>query len=142
MFEKIMSAFGGSILGGVKELISQFHMSPAEQAALLEAVAKREHELQLKVMELAQGQLEVNKVEAASSSLFTSGWRPFCGWTGGAALAFQFLIAPLLTWLTMLVGHPVIFPVLDTGPLTTILVGMLGLGSLRTYEKLNGVAAK
>lgn len=142
MFEKIMSAFGGSILGGVKELISQFHMSPAEQAALLEAVAKREHELQLKVMELAQSQLEVNKTEAMSSSLFVAGWRPFCGWTGGAALTFQFLIAPLLTWLTMLVGHPVIFPVLDTGPLMTILVGMLGLGSLRTYEKLNGVAAK
>ena len=62
--------------------------------------------------DLAQiaGQLEINKVEAASSNPFTSGWRPFVGWTCGAGFAVQFVVGPLGDWVSALVGHPVKFP--------------------------------
>jgi hypothetical protein len=94
--------------------------------------------------ELAQmtGQLEINKVEAASTSLFTSGWRPAIGWVCGAGFACQFVIGPLASWGSRLVGHPVDLPPLDVGAMMPLLFGMLGMGAYRTAEKIQGVAAK
>jgi hypothetical protein len=92
--------------------------------------------------ELAQitAQLKVNEVEAANPSVFVSGWRPFVGWVCTAALAIQFIISPTASWIAALLGHAVAFPSLDMGTLLTLLGGMLGLGGLRTVEKINGVA--
>jgi hypothetical protein len=92
--------------------------------------------------ELAKAQVDVNKQEAASTNLFVSGWRPFVGWVCGLGLASQFVVAPLFTWGSGLVGHPTTFPALDLSTLLTLLFGMLGLGALRTTEKINGVAAR
>ena len=92
--------------------------------------------------ELAKGQNEVNKQEAASTNLFVSGWRPFVGWVCGLGMASQFVVAPFVTWGSALLGHPTAFPVLDLSTLLTLLFGMLGLGAMRTTEKINGVAAK
>lgn len=91
--------------------------------------------------ELAQiaGQMDINKVEAASVSVFVSGWRPSVGWVCSAGLAIQFIASPMLTWGAALLGHPVVFPSLDMGTLMTLLAGMLGLGGMRSIEKLNGV---
>ena len=88
--------------------------------------------------ELAQitGQLEINKTEAANPSVFVSGWRPFIGWICGIGLAYQFLIYPIL-----IAYEPKIVQ-LDISTLITLLGGLLGLGTLRTVEKLNGVASK
>ncbi|MES2148579.1 MAG: 3TM-type holin [Pseudomonadota bacterium] len=91
-------------------------------------------------LKMATGQMETNKVEAASSSLFVAGWRPFIGWTCGAAFAFKFILAPLLAFGFAAAGHPVALPVLDFTEMSTILMGMLGLGGLRTVEKIKGVA--
>lgn len=85
---------------------------------------------------LIQGQLDINKVEAASPSLFVAGWRPFIGWICGVGLGYQFLIYPIL------IGYAPKIQQLDMGTLVTLLGGLLGLGTLRTVEKLNGVAAK
>lgn len=92
--------------------------------------------------ELAEitAQLKVNEIEAANPSLFVSGWRPAVGWICATALAMQFVAAPIGTWVAALAGHPVVFPNLDMGTLLTLLGGMLGLGGLRTFEKVNGVA--
>ena len=94
--------------------------------------------------ELAEiaGQLEINKVEAASSSLFVSGWRPGVGWTCVLGLLYQFIVRPLLTWGSMVVGHPVVAPELDMGTLVVLLTGMLGFGGLRSFDKQGGVASK
>ena len=94
--------------------------------------------------ELAQitGQMEINKVEAASSSIFVSGWRPSIGWICGAGFAVQFVIGPLAEWGAALTGHPVKFPQMDTGTMMPLLLGMLGLGGLRTAEKLQDKASK
>ncbi len=93
--------------------------------------------------ELAQiaGQLEVNKAEATSASVFVSGWRPFIGWVCGAALAYTYLLYPLLMWAGALWFPAIKPPVLgNDGMLYELLFGMLGLGALRTFEKIKGVA--
>ena len=89
--------------------------------------------------DLAKGQIDINKQEAANANLFVSGWRPFIGWCCGLGLMTQFLIAPLATWGANLMGHTIVFPALDLGTLMTLLFGMLGLGALRTKEKMEGV---
>jgi len=88
---------------------------------------------------LIAGQMEINKVEAASASVFTSGWRPAIGWVCGAGFAVQFVIGPLGEWASALAGHPVKFPQMDTGTMMPLLFGMLGLGAYRTAEKIQGV---
>lgn len=92
--------------------------------------------------DLAQiaGQLEINKAEAASPNPFTSGWRPFIGWTCGAGFAVQFVVGPVGEWVCALAGHPVKFPQMDLGTMMPLLFGMLGLGAYRTAEKVRGVA--
>lgn len=93
------------------------------------------------VLAVTLGQLEVNKAEAGSMSVFVAGWRPFIGWVCGAALVFHYIARPLLPWLVGLFGAQVAaIPALDLGDLMTILFGMLGLGALRTTEKVKGVA--
>jgi len=112
---------------------------PAQQAAAKLELMKLQQN-----GELAQiiGQMEINKVEAASSSLFVSGWRPSVGWVCSAGFAVQFIIGPLAEWGAALAGHPVKFPQMDTGTMMPLLLGMLGLGGLRTAEKLADKAAK
>lgn len=84
------------------------------------------------------GQLEVNAKEAAHPSMFVAGWRPWCGWLGGFGLAYATIFQYLLGWLSALNGWPAPPPV-DTDLLIYVLGGMLGLGSLRSYEKVKGV---
>jgi Holin of 3TMs, for gene-transfer release len=88
-----------------------------------------------------QGQLDTNKVEASSDSMFVAGWRPFVGWVCGSGFAIQFVVGPLLQWLsTVIGGKPIIFPPLDLGTMMPLLLGMLGLGGMRSWEKQQGVA--
>ena len=88
--------------------------------------------------ELAQisGQLEINKVEAASGSVFVAGWRPYIGWVCGTGLAYQFLVYPVVVAFIPKIVQ------LDMGTLLTLLGGLLGLGAMRTTEKLSGVASR
>ena len=97
--------------------------------------------------DLVRGQLEVNRAEAASSSLFVAGWRPAIGWIGAVALGYQFLLYPLLVWAWALLqarglvpGNLQPPPMLDTDALWVVLSGMLGIAGLRSVEKVKGVA--
>ena len=92
-------------------------------------------------LSILAGQLAINKEEATNPNLFVSGWRPFVGWVCGFGLVYSFIGQPLLAWASINFNFA-IPPTLDLGTLLTILGGMLGLGGLRTYEKVNGVAAK
>lgn len=91
-------------------------------------------------LQIVTGQLKINEVEAANPSIFVSGWRPAVGWCCAAGMASQFVVGPFVEWASTLAGHPVPWPMLDTGPMMTMLGGLLGLGGLRTYEKISGVA--
>jgi hypothetical protein len=86
------------------------------------------------------GQLEINKVEAASASVFVSGWRPFIGWVCGAACAWNWIGLKIALFLAAYFEHPLNLAPADLSEMTPVLMGMLGIGGLRTIEKLNGVA--
>jgi hypothetical protein len=92
-------------------------------------------------VQLVQGQMDINKAEAASGSVFIGGWRPAIGWVCAAALACQYIARPLLVWAGIITGHnwPVL-PGLDDN-LWQLMLGMLGMGGLRTVEKVKGVAS-
>ena len=90
-------------------------------------------------VKLIAGQVEVNKVEAAHQSLFVAGWRPAIGWVCGAAFAFKFILGPAAVVVMAMAGHPITLPEFDFTEMSTILMGMLGLGALRTVEKVKGV---
>lgn len=91
--------------------------------------------------ELAKGQQATNTAEATNENVFVSGWRPFIGWICGAGLALQFIVAPLFTWIALLAEKEAVFPALDTGTLLTLLFGMLGLGAMRSSEKIQKIKA-
>jgi hypothetical protein len=85
---------------------------------------------------MVQGQLSVNQEEAKSTNWFVAGWRPYIGWICGTGLAYQFLVYPILFAFVPKIVQ------LDMGTLITLLAGMLGIGGMRTFEKLNGVEGK
>lgn len=91
-------------------------------------------------LQLVQGQIDINKAEAASPSVFTSGWRPFIGWACGTACAWNWIGLPVAMFTTAYFGHPVQFSAADLSDMWPLLMGMLGLGGLRTFEKVKGVA--
>lgn len=94
-------------------------------------------------LQLIAGQLEVNKEEAKNASIFVSGWRPFVGWIGGMGLAYVALVEPVSRFVaTVIYNYTGAFPVIDTTITFQILLGMLGLGGMRTFEKYAGVASK
>jgi hypothetical protein len=94
---------------------------------------------------LVQGQLDINKEEAKSASVFVAGWRPFIGWIGGLALAYQFLVYPILTWAwALLIARGVVPPdmkpppMLATDALFALISAMLGIAGLRSFDKIKG----
>jgi len=92
-------------------------------------------------IDLSLAQVSLNQTEAASKSIFVSGWRPFIGWICGVGLAYAFILSPIMRFAVVLAMEtPPDFPVLDISELMPILLGMLGLGGLRTYEKVKGVS--
>jgi len=110
---------------------------------------KLTHEFNVKMLEskdgLLKGQMEVNKAEAQHASIFVAGWRPAVGWICGIALGWNFILQPVLLWAVWLFPNApelATAPTLDTGELMTVLLGMLGLGGLRTFEKHKGVDRK
>lgn len=89
--------------------------------------------------ELAKGQLDVNKVEAAHKNLFVAGWRPAVGWVCCLGMAGNFLIIPLANFALALSSSPITIPLIETSEMMPVLMGMLGLGAMRTVEKTKNV---
>ena len=91
---------------------------------------------------IVQGQLDINKAEAANPSVFVSGWRPAIGWVCGGACAWNWIGLPIAKAALVFFGRDFAISPADLTEMMPILLGMLGLGGLRTVEKINGVAAK
>ena len=89
--------------------------------------------------DIIKAQIEVNKTEAAHKSLFVSGWRPAVGWTCCLGLAGNFLIIPFSNFVMALAGSDIVIPLIDVSTMMPVLMGMLGLGTMRTVEKINNV---
>ena len=123
----------------VSQLITRILPDPAQAAAANLELTKMQMS-----GELAQitGQLDINKVEAASTSVFVSGWRPFVGWVCGLGLGYVAIVEPIARFIATMVGYTGNFPVIDTTITMQVLMGMLGLAGMRSYDKKNGVASK
>ena len=145
-----MNPLISTILGGlnIDGILGRFFPSKEKaqefKATLEQELLRQEGEITKAALACQAAQIDVNKTEAASSSLFVAGWRPAIGWVCGFALAWQFVLAPLLGYAIALIAQfygvkvPAL-PVLDSSQLYPVLMGMLGLGGMRTFEKLKGV---
>ena len=129
-----------ALIGPVSSLLDKFIPDAGEKAKLAHEIATMAEK---QAHELALAQIDVNKVEAASTSLFKAGWRPFIGWTCGSAFAYHFVLQPLLVFVLVSSGNTVPeLPKFEMDALMTVLFGMLGLGGFRTCEKSKGCDKK
>jgi hypothetical protein len=120
-------------IGAALKVLDKFVPDPA-------AKQQAEADLRSSLQQWDQAQTEVNKVEAGSRSLFVAGWRPFIGWTCGTAFAYHYVLQPFLLFVFALFGKAIVLPVFSMESLLTVLLGLLGLGGMRTYEKFKGVS--
>jgi len=97
---------------------------------------KLSHELEKEIISLNRAQLEVNKVEAAHNNVFVAGWRPFIGWACGVSLAYHFIVEPIIQYTLIVNNIDYNTPEFDFSQLSTIVMAMLGMSGLRTYEKI------
>lgn len=147
MIPAIITGLLGPILGKVVDTVGSKLGVDMDSDALKEK--KLDIELELKklvaeqeklIQEANIAQIQVNQEEAKNANIFVSGWRPFIGWICGSALAYHFIIQPLIIFLAASAGHTIELPMFDMQSLLTVLMGMLGLGAMRSYEKVYGVA--
>ena len=126
---------GGALLDIGAKILDR--VIPDKNAAAL-AKAELEKSIMSGELQLTLGQLQVNLEEAKSTHWFVAGWRPFVGWICGFGLVYQFLLQPLMNGLFIAFNADAPFPILDLSTLMTVLFGILGLGTMRTYEKYKG----
>ncbi len=133
-----------SLVPFAEKLIEKIWPDPVSQAEAQLKLAQLAQSGELAALaaetDVARGQIGVNAIEAASNRLFVAGWRPFVGWICGLSLGFKFIGGPLLVMAGQLAGQAVTLPDLGTAELMPLLIGMLGLGAMRTTEKIKGVA--
>lgn len=126
-----------ALVDPVSDLLGKFIEDKDKKNALAHEIATMAEN---HAQELALAQIEVNKAEAASDSLFKGGWRPFIGWVCGFAFLYHFILQPLLVFGVAVAGITLpALPEFDMGTLMPVLLGMLGLGAMRTREKEKGV---
>ena len=126
-----------SLVGPVTGVLDKFIEDKDHKSALAHQIATMGER---HAQEALLAQLEINKAEAASGSLFKGGWRPFVGWICGFALLYHFILSPLIIFIVALSGATIPpLPEFDMGSLMTVLLGMLGIGGLRTFEKQKGL---
>jgi hypothetical protein len=127
-----------SLIGPVTGLLDKFIEDKDQKAMLAHELATMADK---QANSIALAQIEVNKMEAASGSIFKGGWRPFIGWVCGIAFAYHFVLQPLIIFGVSVAGLDVPeLPEFDMSTLLTVLGGLLGLGTLRTYEKSKGLS--
>jgi len=132
----------GDIIGAVGKIADDLITTDEEKAKL--ALENRKLDIEeAKVQQAGDlAQIEVNKEEAKSASLFVSGWRPFIGWTCGVACAWNWLGLSLVDTAARIAGHPLTLKAASLEEMMPVMLGLLGLGGLRTFEKVREVARK
>lgn len=133
----------GTVIKLGEKILERVFPDPADRAKaeleLLKLAREEDSEKLQAELRLALGQVEVNKIEAASAGIYKGGWRPAVGWICVAGLAYTYVVQPLLAWFSAAQGIDVP-PTLDLGDLFVLLLGMLGLGGMRSFERVRGKA--
>ncbi len=122
------------LIGPVTGLLDKFIEDKDQKARLAHDLATMADE---HAQELAKGQLEVNKAEAAHKSLFVAGWRPAVGWVCVLGMFGNFITIPFSNFVLALIGIDIVIPLVPLETMMPVLMGMLGLGAMRSYEKKN-----
>ena len=134
----MLQALLPSLFPAVMDVVGRFLPEDKEARAKAERAVKAQLTAHLAKIDIAQ--LGINKQEAAHRSVFVAGWRPFIGWTCGVALAYTYVVQPILIFGLGQAGYLVSLPTMDIGEMMPVLMGILGLGGLRTFEKYKGMA--
>lgn len=159
VFGKVAGGAAGAIINPIAEAFSAGLSIIDKLVPDKDQAARLKHEIEMAAQahvaemdmaavnadfQLAVAQIEVNKTEAASENLFKSGWRPAIGWVAAAAFGIEYLVRPMLPWVIGLFSSKSIAPMpgLDMGTLMPLVLGLLGLGTMRTWEKTKGLAGK
>ena len=127
-----------ALLPAVTDAVSRF--LPEDKEARAQAQRQLEASLADSLAAIDLAQLDINKTEAASRSVFVAGWRPFIGWTCGAAMAYSYVLQPIISFGLAQANYLIALPSVELGEMMPVLMGMLGLGGLRSYEKVKGVS--
>ena len=122
----------GQLIGPVTGLLDKFIEDKDQKAMLAHKIATMSEEHH---QDLMKSQIEVNKVEAASTKLFVAGWRPFIGWTCGLGMFGNFITIPFANFSLALLEVNIVIPLVPLETMMPVLMGMLGLGAMRSYEK-------
>ena len=125
-----------ALIGPVTGLLDKFIEDKDKKNAIAHELATM---AERHAQELAKGQLEVNKTEAAHKNLFVAGWRPAVGWVCCLGMASNFLVIPMANFALALSDSTIIIPLIELSEMMPVLLGMLGLGAMRTVEKAKGV---
>ena len=121
-----------TLVGPVTGLLDKFIEDKDQKAMLAHKIATMSEEHH---QDLMKAQIEVNKVEASNSNLFVSGWRPFIGWTCGLGMFGNFITIPFANFVLALLKISIVIPLVPLETMMPVLMGMLGLGAMRSYEK-------
>ena len=121
-----------TLVGPVTGLLDKFIEAKDQKAMLAHKIATMSEEHH---QDLMKAQIEVNKVEASNSNLFVSGWRPFIGWTCGLGMFGNFITIPFANFVLALLEINIVIPLVPLETMMPVLMGMLGLGAMRSYEK-------
>lgn len=138
----ILGGILGDFINPVKDLVSEVVVDKDKARELNVRLQELADKADGRYHEELMGQIEVNKEEAKHSSVFVAGWRPFIGWVGGVGLAYNFILAPFIELISRGYGYVGEMPQPDTGQLMTLLLAMLGVGAMRSYDKVKGTATK
>lgn len=125
------------LVGPISALLSRVIPDKSERDRLAHEISTM---AEVQAHQQIMAQVEVNKVEAAHRSLYVAGWRPFIGWSCGIAMAFNYIGVPVIETGSVLYGTPLSIDPLDLEVMMPVLLGMLGLGGMRSYEKRNKVS--
>jgi len=124
----------GGLVDGVASAIDRFVETDEEEKAASLLVEKMRQEPH-------KWQTEINKIEAGHRSLFVAGWRPFIGWVCGFGLCWTFLLEPITGTIVAITDANIVLPVISAGPLVPLVLALLGLGGMRSWEKKEGLTS-
>ena len=124
------------LIGPVTGLLDKFIEDKDQKAKLAHEIATMSQKY---AQEIAKGQMAINQVEAAHKSLLVSGWRPALGWVCVLGMFGNFITIPFSNFVLALLGINIVIPLVPLETMMPVLMGMLGLGAMRTYEKKNSV---
>ena len=124
------------LIGPVTGLLDKFIEDKDQKNALAHEIATMSQKY---AQEIAKGQMAINQVEAAHKSLFVSGWRPAVGWVCVLGMFGNFITIPFSNFVLALLGINIVIPLVPLETMMPVLMGMLGLGAMRSYEKKNAV---